>query len=98
MQIERPRRYFRVRVRCGHVGSGGEIAVARYFVARDALSAWQSAARMPRVKSKDRGGGVIGVQEITREEYEAGLLEEDANLYLAANGGTRRTYGKAASR
>lgn len=92
--IERQPRYFRVRVACGHVGPGEEVTVSRYFVARDALSAWSDAARMPRVKGKTNGTGVLSVEPITPEEYEAGLVEEDENLYLAASGGTRRTWGR----
>ena len=89
-----PVRYFRVLVACGHVGPRQEVTVARYFEAKDAMQAFRDAARMPRVKLKDRAGGVLSVQEISRAEWEAGIAQEAEDPYLTANGGTKRTYGR----
>jgi len=76
--------YYKVLVSCGHLGNTKEITVARYFVAKDIVEAFESGNRMPRAKRKNNHSAVILVKQITQKEYIVGKGREKSNQYLSS--------------
>ena len=71
--------YYKVIIACGHVGSNREIEVTRYFQAKNALEAWDSALVMPRAKKSQRSRCVRKVEEVDFLRFLNGKLEELEN-------------------
>lgn len=78
--------YYKVIIACGHVGSNREIEVTRYFQAKNALKAWESAQVMPRAKKSQRSRCVRKVEEVDFLRFLNGKLEELENPYLQKGG------------
>ncbi len=65
------RKYFKVLAKCGHVGKGYYYEGAFYVKSDDAKKAAAYVRTLPRVKH-DHKDAILNVEEITKEEYEAG--------------------------
>ncbi len=74
------KRYYRVIIACGHVGSGKNIEITRYFEASDALHCYICALNMPR--SKKKPSSVKLIEPIDIKEYHEGKRSECYNYYL----------------
>lgn len=74
--------YFKVVVACGHLGRRREVEVTRYFQARNALEAWDSAMKMPRAKKGQGSRCVRKVVEIDWLQYLYGKFAEMEDPYL----------------
>lgn len=81
--------YFKLILENGHVGAGRALETVRYFRADSMVDVFGLAARLPRVKGKERGAGVKLVQPVSREEYLKGIREMSTDGYLA----TRKKKG-----
>jgi len=75
-------RYFKILISCGHVGSTKEITIARFFIAKNIVEAFESGNKMPRAKRKHNHTAVLMVKPITKNEYLAGKDMEKQNRYL----------------
>lgn len=76
--------YYKVLVSCGHLGNTKEITVARYFVAKNIVEAFESGNRMPRAKRKNNHSAVVLVKQISHREYIIGKDREKNNQYLSS--------------
>jgi hypothetical protein len=67
----------------GHVGAGKSLETVRYFKGDSMVDMFSGAARIPRIKGKDRSAGVKLVQPVTREEYIRGIQQVANDRYLS---------------
>ena len=75
--------YYKMILENGHVGAGKSLETVRYFKGESPVDMFQFAARIPRVKGKDRGTGVKLVQPVSKEEYIKGVQKADRDRYLS---------------
>jgi len=75
--------YFKLILENGHIGSGKSLEVVRYFRGENPVDVFNAAARLPRIKGKDRGTGVKMVQAVSKEEYIKGVRQDAGDRYLA---------------
>lgn len=80
---EVPEMYYKMILENGHVGAGKSLETVRYFRGDDAVDMFTMAARVPRVKGKDRCTGVKLVQPVSREEYIKGVQKAERDRYLS---------------
>lgn len=73
--------YFKLILDGGHVGAGKALETVRYFRGENPVDMFSMAARIPRVKGKDRGLGVKMVQTVSRDEYMKGIKQADSDQY-----------------
>jgi len=73
--------YFKLILENGHVGSGKSLERVRYFRGENPVDVFNTAARLPRVKGKDRGTGVKIVQAVSKEEYIKGVRQCAGDRY-----------------
>lgn len=81
--------YYKMILENGHVGAGKSLETVRYFRGENAVDMFSMAARVPRVKGKDRGAGVKIVQPVSRDEYLKGIKQAKSDPYLS----TRKKKG-----
>jgi hypothetical protein len=74
--------YFKLILENGHVGAGKSLETVRYFRGESPADMFDIAARVPRVKGKNRGTGVKLVQSVSREEYIRGIQQAADDRYL----------------
>ena len=75
------KKYYSVRVKCGHVGKKFYIPVTFAIIAESAKEAARIAREMPRVKH-DHKDAIQSVLEISQEEYIALRQQNDSDPYL----------------
>lgn len=85
--------YYRVIIACGHVGTGKDIEVTRYFRDSNTVSCYFSAYHMPR--SKKEPGCVKLVTPITPEEFFETKELDKYSDYLQTYGKRRKKIIKA---
>lgn len=73
--------YYRVKVKCGHVGRNNYIPKSFYLKAEDGEEAALKARRIPRVKH-DKKSAVLEVKKISKEEFQEGLRININDPYL----------------
>lgn len=83
--------YFKLVLENGHVGAGKSIESVRYLKGISTAEVFEAAARIPRVKGKDRGTGVKMVMPVSRDEYLEGLKQNARDPYLKV----RKKNGRA---
>lgn len=79
------KQYFKVVARCGHVGERMYYLVDFYVIAASPTEAAERVKNYPRVKKSNATSGIDSVKRITKEEYENGLQEMQANPFLHHN-------------
>jgi len=77
------RKFFAVRVKCGHVGRDHYVERTYYVGAPDAKQAATLAKELPRVK-RDHKDAILSVEEVTHEEFREGRARNAEDPYLAA--------------
>ena len=75
--------YYKMILENGHVGAGKSLETVRYFRGDNPVDMFNIAARVPRVKGKDRCTGVKLVQPVSREEYIKGVQKAERDRYLS---------------
>jgi len=75
--------YYKLILESGHVGAGKSLETVRYFRGENLIDMFNMAARIPRVKGKNRGTGVKMVQSVSREEYLNGIQQATGDRYLS---------------
>ena len=75
--------YYKLILESGHVGAGKSLETVRYFRGESLIDMFNFAARIPRVKGKNRGTGVKMVQSVSRNEYLNGIQQATGDRYLS---------------
>ena len=86
--------YYKMILENGHVGAGKSLETVRYFKGEGPVDMFQFAARVPRVKGKDRGTGVKLVQSVSRDEYIKGIQQSADDRYLSKRKNSKHTKRK----
>ena len=81
--------FYKVKVKCGHVGRNNYIEKLFYVVADSGKDAAHKVRYMPRVKH-DRKDAILGVEKITEEEYEAGIESFKTDMYFHVSSSTEQ--------
>lgn len=76
-------KYYKVIAKCGHVGKSRYYAGAFYEAADDGKEAARIVRTRPRVKH-DHKDAILELAEISRADYDRGMLETRANPYFHA--------------
>ena len=74
--------YYKLILENGHVGAGKSLETVRYFRGGSPADMFDIAARIPRVKGKNRGTGVKLIQSISKDEYIEGIRQVAGEKYL----------------
>lgn len=74
-------KYYSVKVKMGHMGTGNYIPVTVYVQAEDMFSAMKKAQKLPAVKHDKTP---LLAKEITKEEYDIGLLNNEYSAFMNA--------------
>ena len=74
--------YYKLILEKGHIGAGKSLETVRYFRGESPAGMFDMAARIPRVKGKNRGTGVKLIQSITEDEYLRGVRQVAGDKYL----------------
>jgi hypothetical protein len=74
--------YYKLILESGHIGAGKCLETVRYFRGENPVDMFGMAARIPRVKGKNRGTGVKLVQPVSRDEYLMGIQSSADDSYL----------------
>jgi hypothetical protein len=86
--------YYKMILENGHVGAGKSLETVRYFKGESPVDMFQFAARVPRVKGKNRGTGVKLVQSVSRDEYIKGIQQTASDRYLSTRKKRKHTKKK----
>ena len=76
-------KYYRVKVRCGHVRRNNYIPKTFYIKAEDGKEAASKARKIPRVKH-DKKFAILEVSKITKDEYLEGIRINKEDPFLKA--------------
>ena len=74
-------KYYRVKVKCGHVKRNNYIPKTFYIKAEDGKEAAAKARKIPRVKH-DKKFAILSVEKITKDEYLEGIRINKEDPYL----------------
>jgi len=74
--------YFKMVMEGGHVGAGKGCDMVRYFQGDDIFAILTRSRSIPRLKKKERGGGIKLIKEISWGEYLTGKERERRDPYL----------------
>ena len=76
-------KYYKVKVKCGHVKRNNYIPKTFYIKADDGKEAATKARKIPRVKH-DKKFAILNVEKITKEEYLEGIRVNKEDPFLKA--------------
>lgn len=74
-------KYYRVKVKCGHVGRNNYLPKTFYIKAEDGKEAASKARKIPRVKH-DKKFAILETEKITKEEYLEGIRINKEDSFL----------------
>ena len=75
--------YYKLILENGHIGAGKSLETVRFFRGESPVDMFDIAARIPRVKGKNRGTGVKLIQSISKDEYIQGIRQVAGDKYLS---------------
>ena len=74
-------KYYSVKAKMGHMGTGNYTPVTIYIQADDMFSAMKKAQRLPAVKHDKTP---LLAKELTKEEYDIGILNSEYSAFMNA--------------